>query len=368
MLASRSETSPVFSFAAAAAPLPPELADAAGCALRDYGGSGQSVLELPFTGHEFASILESAEAHLRELLGVPADYRVLFLQGGASAHFALLPLNLLRPGDRAAYLETGHWSVRALAEARRVAGAAAITGCRIAKPGGGDWCVPRSIAYLHITSNETADGRQLHENQIPAVDPVPLIADMTGDLFSRPIDVARYGLIYASAQKSLAAAGLTIAIVHPDLLGRARAEVPAPFNYALQAAQRSKVNTPPVFAVYLALLMLKWMACQGGIATLAARSREKSARLYDEIESSGFYRCTVPASQRSTINVCYCLPTPTLEREFVVEARRRNLLHLAGHPAIGGIRASLYNTMPMAGVEALLAFMAEFAETWQNGG
>ncbi|HXH01955.1 MAG TPA: 3-phosphoserine/phosphohydroxythreonine transaminase [Candidatus Competibacteraceae bacterium] len=354
----------IFNFAAGPATLPAQVLAQARDELLDWQGSGLSVLELPFTSPEFRVIQERAEADLRALLAIPDDYRVLFLQGGAYAHAALLAQNLLG-GRRADYVETGHWSRRAAGEAERygrvdIAASGAASGFT-AIPPQEQWRLNPSAVYCHITSNETADGVQFH--WIPDTGAVPLIADMTSDILSRPVDVRRYGLIYASAQKNIGPAGLTLVIVRETLLAQAPAALPAVFAYGCQAAAGSRVNTPPTFAVYLTGLVLQWLHRQGGLAEMARRNRDKSRRLYAAIDASGgFYRCPVALADRSWMNVRFHLPDDVLTTAFLAEAEAHGLRYLRGHGAVGGIRASLYNAMPEAGVEALIGFMADFAE------
>lgn len=356
-----SEACRVISFAGGPSVLPPEVLNEVGQAIGEWGGTGQSVLELPFGGDEYSTIHGEFEADLRTLLALPQEYRVLVLQGGAFAQFRLVPLNLLRPSDRAAYVETGYWSARAAAEAGHVCHVAVAAHERHAIPPAETWRIPRGAVYCHVTGNETADGVQIHE--FPAMGNVPLVADLTADLLTGPIEIRHFGLIYASAQKNLGAAGLTIVIIREDLLGRGRAEVPAPLDYALQARTGSRVNTPPIFAVYVAGRMLKWLRSQGGLAGAAARCQRRSEMLYRVIDERDLYSCPVHRPDRSHVSVCFHLPNAALETAFLAEARHRGLLHLEGHPASGGIRACLYNAMPEADVAVLADFMTEFADT-----
>jgi phosphoserine aminotransferase len=353
-----------WNFAAGPAVLPPEVLAQAREALSDFNGSGQSVLELPFTGPQFREIIATAEADLRKLLAIPGDYAVLFLQGGASAQFSLVPLNLLGEADHADYVETGYWSRKCIAEAQRfcavnVAASSAQTGSdRVPNPGG--WNVTAGAAYTHITGNETADG--VEYPWTPVRLRTPLVADMTSSFLTRPLDVADFGLIYASAQKNIGPAGLTIVVVRRDLLGREQPGIPAVFSYRRQAEAGSMLNTPPTFAVYLAGLAFKWIAAQGGLEAMEERSLRKSAMLYRAIDGSGgFFRCPVLREFRSRVNVCFRLADGLLTDRFVEEAREAGLLNLKGHSKVGGLRASLYNAMPEEGVAALVAFMDDFA-------
>ncbi len=353
----------VINFAAGPAVMPREVLEQARAELLDWHGSGMSVLEMPFTGPHFQEILADAGASLRELLGAPDDYHLLFLQGGAYAHFALVAMNLFGRRRAADYVETGHWARRAATEAARhgtvSVAASAASGGFVAVPAPAQWDLDPTAAYCHITTNETADGVQFHE--VPDTGAVPLVADMTSDFLSRPVDVTRYGLFYASAQKNVGPAGLTVVAVRDDLLGRALPQTPAVFNYTEQARSRSKVSTPPTFAVYLAGLVFRWVLGQGGLAEMGRRVRARSDRLYALVDAGGFYRCPVEPAHRSQVNPCFRLPDEQLEQRFLDQAAHSGLLHLQGHPARGGIRASFYNAMPEHGVDALLAFMEEFA-------
>lgn len=360
MLAPCSESRKIWSFASGPATLPTEVLAEAQRDIITWRDTGLSVLELPFTGAESVSIQNEVEADLRELLALPPHFRVLFLQGGASAQFQLIPLNLLGPDSVAAYVETGHWSARAISQARQVCAVhVAARGRRVIPPFDA-WDVPSHAAYCHITTNESAEGLQFHE--LPRLRGVPLIADMTADLLTRSLDLDRFGLIYASAQKNLGIAGLTLVIVRDDLVRPARPQTPAPFDYFLQLREHSRVNTPPTFAIYMLGRMLKWLKRQGGMATIAGQNRRKSARLYDMIDSGDFYRCHVQRECRSDVNVCFHLRSADLTVAFLDEARARGLMHLAGHPAVGGIRASLYNGVCEEAVERLANFMREFAQ------
>jgi phosphoserine aminotransferase len=335
-----------WSFAAGPARLPDEVLAEAADRLADTTGTGLSIFELPFTGPEFGPILGRAEQDLRDLLNLSPDWRVLFLQGGASLQFSAVPLNLLRSG--ADYLLTGYWSCRAAHEAARYGPVRGLPEAGLAD---------RRADYCHVTTNETADGRMLTTLPEAAV----LVADATSDLLGRDLDLERFGLVYASAQKNLGAAGLTLVLVREHLLGRARPETPRLLDYAVHVAERSKANTPPTAAVWIAGLMFQWLKRQGGVAAMARRNAAKAARLYEVIDGSGgFYRGMVAAEERSTLTVCFRLPSPALEEEFLSAAAARGLLHLKGHPAVGGLRACLYNAMPEAGVAALAGFMREF--------
>jgi phosphoserine aminotransferase len=350
-----------YNFAAGPAMLPAAVLAQIQEELPDWQGSGLSMLEQPFTGASFKGLMQQTEQDLRELLGIPSNYRVLFMPGGATCQFGLLPLNLLAPGQSADYLETGYWASKAIAEARR------HVPLNIVASGAGDgfsatppleqWRLDPQAGYCHITSNETANGLQLQD--FPELS-VPLVADMSSDLLTRPLPVERFGLIYASAQKNLGVAGLCLLIVRDDLLKAPRAGLPSPFSYALQAEQQSRLCTPPTFALYCAALMLRWIRQQGGLKAMARASLHKSQLLYQHIDASDLYHCRQRLADRSAINVCFQLRDQHLLGLFLREAEQTGLLNLQGHVASGGVRASLYNAMPLAGVERLLTFMRDF--------
>lgn len=349
----------VTSFAAGPATLPREVLEALQHDIAQWRSSGQSVLALPFTGPDFNEILDEAEKDLRTLLGIPPNYRVLFLQGGAYAHFALLPMNLGGGHGHADYVETGHWSRRAIAEAApwlSVRRAAHGNGSSLPAPA--TWSMSAGAAYCHYTSNETADGLQFQS--VPDTGSVPLVADMSADLLTRPIPVEGFGLVYASAQKNLGAAGLTIVVAREDLLRGARPGTPAPFDYTRQAKERSKVNTPAAFAVAIASRMLRWLIEAGGLAAAEERSCRKSNKLYALVGSDGFYSSPVAMDDRSRVSVRFHLPTPALEKRFLEEATASGILYLGGHPSVGGLRANLYNGVPETAVDTLVGFMGEF--------
>lgn len=356
-----------FNFAAGPAMLPPEVLRQVREELPYGQRGGMSVLELPFTGREFREIAAAAQRELSELLGVPAHYRILFMHGGASAQFAAVPLNLAGPVDKADYIETGHWASRALREAERYCearvAASGAAGGFTRVPSQDEWRLGADAAYCHITTNETANGLEYHWT--PDTGGVPLVADMSSNFLSGPIDVNRYGLIYAAAQKNIGTAGLAVVIVRADLLGRRQCAAPSILNYSMQAVSDSRYNTPPVFAVYVAGLVFDWLKRQGGLAEMARINRRKSARLYAAIDhSGGFYRCPAAPADRSRMNVCFTLADNRLEAEFLRQAEEQGLLNLKGHGAVGGIRASLYNAMPEEGVAALTDFMQHFAASY----
>jgi phosphoserine aminotransferase len=313
------------------------------------------------------SVAAKAEADLRALLAIPPSHKVLFLQGGAQGQNAAVPLNLTRERRRADYVNTGHWSTRAIAEAGRfcdvnVAASAEDRGFTYV-PAQSTWRLSRDAAYVHVCTNETLGGVEYPAWPDPSglPDGVPLVADMSSHMLSRPVDVARFGVIYAGAQKNIGPAGLTLVLVREDLLGRARDECPSVFDYAKQAAADSMLNTPPTFSIYVAGLVFEWLAAQGGLAAIERTNVAKATRLYDTIDRAGFYANKVERASRSRMNVPFFLPDARLDDEFLAGAKARGLAALKGHRAAGGMRASIYNAMPLEGVEALCAYMDEFA-------
>ncbi|MGH8378070.1 MAG: 3-phosphoserine/phosphohydroxythreonine transaminase, partial [Gammaproteobacteria bacterium] len=330
--------------------------------LPDYRGSGISIMEMNHRGEAFQAIVAGAEADLRELLAIPEEYAVLFLHGGASMQFAMAPLNLLGNRHTANYVNTGHWSARALREAGRFCtvqvaadgGASAYTSI----PPLPHWQLDDNGAYLHYTVNETIGGVEFH--WLPEAQDMPLVADMTSTILSRPVDVRRYALIYAAAQKNLGIAGLTLVIVRRDKLRDLPAGTPSMLDYHEHIKAHSLFNTPPVFAWYMAGKMLAWIKSEGGVAALGERNRRKANELYGLIDASGFYLSRVDRACRSWMNVPFRLADLGLEAAFLQQAAAEGFVGLAGHRSVGGIRASLYNAMPEAGVHALADFMREF--------
>jgi phosphoserine aminotransferase len=354
----------VFNFAAGPATLPVEVLEQVRDELTDWQGSGASVMEVSHRGKAFMAVAQESQALLRELLAVPPGYQVLFVQGGARAQFAAIPMNLAPAGARADYLNTGMWSKLAIAEARRL-----MIDVHVAADEGHSkyTTVPQpaalrfspGAAYVHYTPNETIGGVEFP--YVPDTSGVPLAADMSSTLLSRPIDVSKFGLIYAGAQKNLGPAGLVVVIVREDLTGKARPGTPSVWDYRAVAQEGSMLNTPPTFAWYVAGLVLRWLKAQGGLTVMAERNRAKAQLLYRAIDESGFYANPVAVSCRSWMNVPFTLPDPSLDESFLAGARAAGLSNLAGHRSVGGMRASLYNAMPLSGVEALVAFMREFA-------
>lgn len=352
----------VYNFSAGPAALPQPVLARARDELLDWHGVGMSVMEMSHRSAEFIGIAEKAEADLRALLAIPANYRVLFLQGGALAQNAFVPLNLLGARKTADYVDTGLWSGKSIAEARKycdvhVAASAADARYTYVPPQSA-WQLSADPAYVHICTNETIGGVEYHWT--PDCGDVPVVADMSSHILSRAVDVARFGLIYAGAQKNIGPAGLTVVIVREDLLGRARSDTPSVFDYAVQAGADSMYNTPATFGIYLAGLVFEWLAAQGGVAAIERVNVAKARLLYEEIDRTGFYRNPVRTADRSRMNVPFFLPDAALDADFLKGAKACGLVQLKGHRAVGGMRASIYNAMPLAGVEALVAYMREF--------
>ncbi len=351
----------VFNFSPGPAALPTEVLEQARDELLDWNHDGMSVMEISHRGKAFMEVAAQAEADLRELMGVPGNYKVLFLQGGASGQFAFVPMNLAGEDSIADYVNTGHWSSKAIKEARRF--------CRVnvAADAGGEYqrVPPQSelelradAAYVHYTPNETIGGVEF--GYVPRTGDVPLVADLSSSILSRPLEVSRFGLIYAGAQKNIGPSGLVIVIVREDLIGRARAGTPLVFDYKAVADDHSLLNTPPTFAWYMAGLVFKWLKRNGGVAAMGERNRTKAERLYAAIDGSHFYRNSVATDARSWMNVTFTLAKPELDVLFLEHAAASGLTNLKGHRVHGGMRASLYNAMPQEGVDALVAFMGEF--------
>jgi phosphoserine aminotransferase len=352
----------VTNFSAGPAVLPEEVLAQARDELLDWNGSGMSVMEVSHRGKAFMRVAEQAEADLRELLQVPDDYAVLFLQGGATMEFALLPMNLAAEGQGVDYLVTGSWSKKAAKEAgtvRKVSVVADGTASRYTDvPARSGWQLDPRAAYFHYCANETIEGLEIHD--VPDVGDVPVVADLSSTILSRPLDIRRYGVIYAGAQKNIGPAGLVIMIIRRDLLERAPAGLPNILKFSAHAAEGSMLNTPPTFAWYMAGLVFQWIKRQGGLPAMAERNRRKSAMLYQAIDSSGFYRNPVKPAYRSWMNVPFTLPREELDAVFLKEAEQQGLMNLKGHRSVGGMRASIYNAMPESGVTALVDFMADF--------
>jgi phosphoserine aminotransferase len=358
----------VFNFSAGPAMLPQAVIEKAREEMLDWNGSGMSVMEMSHRGKEFMSIAAKAEADLRELLAIPANYKVLFLQGGASQQFAMIPMNLLRGKQGADYVNTGDWSKKAISEAKKfcTVNIAATTeaGNFTTVPTQAELKLSADAAYVHYCPNETIRGVEF--DYVPETGGVPLVADMSSTLLSRPIDVSRYGFIYAGAQKNIGPAGLTVVIVREDLLGETVAGTPTMLDYKTHADNDSMYNTPPTYAWYLAGLVFEWLKDLGGLKGMAEINQRKAGKLYAAIDNSGgFYANPVARHCRSWMNVPFTLANPELDETFLKEAKAQGLTTLKGHRSVGGMRASIYNAMPEAGIDALVAFMADFAK--RNG-
>lgn len=357
-----SATNRVWNFSAGPAMLAQPVMEQAQAELLDWNGTGISVLEMGHRTPQFKQIAAQAEADLRSLLHISDDYHVLFLQGGGSGQFGMVPLNLLRGKRSADYLVTGYWSGKAREEAQRfcqvntVTDSAANDYTAIAKPA--DWQLDKDAAYVYYCANETLMGLELKD--IPAVGDVPLVTDMTSNLLARPLDVSRFGVVFAGAQKNIGPAGLAIVIVRKDLCGHARQDMPSLYDYAAQAKEQSMLNTPPTFNWYMAGLTFRWLLDNGGLEAMAAINRRKAEKLYTTIDNSSLYYNKVESASRSEMNVHFCLRDESLESRFVDAAEVAGLSALIGHRATGGMRASIYNAMPEAGVDALIEFMIDF--------
>ncbi|MDH3460255.1 MAG: 3-phosphoserine/phosphohydroxythreonine transaminase [Burkholderiaceae bacterium] len=352
----------VFNFSAGPATLPEPVLRQAADEMLDWHGSGMSVMEMSHRGKEFIAIHAQAEALLRELMAIPQNYKVLFLQGGAIGQNAFVPMNLLRGRAGADYVNTGEWSKKSIKEAKnhcKVNVAASSEANHFASvPKQDSWNLDPNAAYVHICSNETIGGVEYHWT--PDTGNVPLVADMSSNILSQPVEVSRYGLIYCGAQKNIGPAGLTIVIVRDDLIGHALPTTPSVFDYKLQADNDSMVNTPPTFAVYIAGLVFQWLKQHGGLTKMAELNRKKAALLYEYIDNSPFYANPVAREDRSLMNVPFRLRDEKLDAAFLKGAQARGMLQLKGHRSVGGMRASIYNAMPIEGVQALVNYMKEF--------
>ncbi|MGH8515985.1 MAG: 3-phosphoserine/phosphohydroxythreonine transaminase [Panacagrimonas sp.] len=355
----------ITNFSAGPATLPLTVLEQVREELLDWRGSGMSVMEMSHRDKEFVSIASEAEKNLREVAGIPSNYKVLFMQGGATAQFALIPLNLLRGKAGADYVLTGDWGKKALKECGRYGKANVAASGEAGKftsiPDRASWTLDPDAAYVHITTNETIHGVQFQST--PDTGAVPLVADMSSDILSRPIDVSKFGLIYGGAQKNIGPAGVTIVIVREDLIGQAAAATPGVFDYKQVADNESMLNTPPCFAWYVSGLVFKWIKAEGGLAGVGARNQRKAKLLYDYIDAQDFYRNPVNKADRSWMNVPFTLANAELDADFLKGAKAAGLSGLKGHRAVGGMRASLYNAMNEQGVAALVDYMKEFART-----
>ena len=355
----------IYNFSAGPAILPRPVLEQARDELVDWRGSGMSVMEMSHRGKEFMSIAAEAEADLRTLLAIPEGYKVLFLQGGASTQFAMIPLNLMGPQRKADYVNTGEWSKKAIGQAKKL-GTVQIAASSEAQrfttiPDTASWKLDPQAGYVHYTPNETIGGVEF--DFIPDTGRVPLVADFSSTILSRPLDVSRFGLIYAGAQKNIGPSGLTIVIIREDLIGKAAESTPLMLDYKTHADNESMYNTPPCYAWYVAGLTFKWLLAHGGLAGMADINRRKAAKLYDYIDSTGgFYRNPVERRYRSWMNVPFTIEDSVLDEPFLKGAKAAGMLQLKGHRSVGGMRASIYNAMPEAGVDALVTYMRDFAK------
>ncbi len=352
----------VHNFSAGPAALPEPVLQQAAAEMLDWQGSGMSVMEMSHRGKEFMGIAAEAQATLRELMAVPANYKTLFMQGGGLAENAIVPMNMLRGKASADFIDTGEWARKSIAEARRYGGvnvaASAQDSGYTRIPPRDTWQLDPHAAYVHICSNETIGGVEYPST--PDVGNVPLVADMSSSILSRPVDVSQYGLIFAGAQKNIGPAGLTLVIVREDLIGHALPCTPSAFDYKTVADNDSMYNTPPTYAIYIAALVFKWIKAQGGVAAMEALNRAKAELLYGYLDSTTFYRAPVARDCRSRMNVTFFLHDAALDAAFLKGADEHGLVQLKGHRVVGGMRASLYNAMPLQGVQALVAYMKEF--------
>ncbi len=352
----------VFNFSAGPAALPLEVLQQAQAELVNWHGSGMSVMEMSHRGKEYMSIQADAEADLRELMGIPSNYKVLFVQGGASLQFAMVPMNLLRGKVSADYLNTGEWSKKAIKEAKKYGAVNVIASSEDKNfsyaPAQSAWKLDPNAAYVHITQNETIGGVEIFDNVDTGS--VPLVSDMSSNILSRPMDVSKFGLIYAGAQKNIGPAGLTIVIVREDLLGQTVAGTPTMMDYQIQAENDSMYNTPPTYAIYIAGLVFKMLKAKGGLAAMEKLNRAKAKIIYDVLDASSFYGSPVARENRSLMNIPFTLKDAALDDEFLKGAKDRGMIQLKGHRSVGGMRASIYNAMPIEGVQALADYMKEF--------
>jgi phosphoserine aminotransferase len=353
----------VYNFSAGPAMLPQAVLEQAQQEFLDWNGSGMNVMEMSHRGKEFMSIAAKAEADLRDVMQIPDNYKVLFLQGGASSQFAGIPMNLLRGKTTADYFNTGQWSKKAISEAKRYCDVNVVASSEDENfstvPEKETWNLNPDAAYVHYTTNETIGGVEF--DQIPDVGDVPLVVDISSTILSRPVDVSKFALIYAGAQKNVGPAGLTIVIVRDDLIGETLPGTPTMFDYKVQADNDSMYNTPPTYALYLAGLVFQWVKDLGGLAGMAEINKRKADKLYAAIDNSGFYQNPVNPKYRSWMNIPFTLNDSSLDADFLAGAKEAGLLTLKGHRSVGGMRASIYNAMPEEGVDTLIAYMQDFA-------
>lgn len=351
----------IYNFSAGPAVLPKPVLERAQAEMLDWHGSGMSVMEMSHRGKEFTSILAKTEADLRTLLNIPQNYKVLFLQGGAIAENAAIPMNLLNGGE-ADYVVTGSWSKRSVEDANAYGKINVVASSEAEKftyvPAFDSWKLNKNAQYLHICTNETINGVEF--DGLPDAGDVPIVADMSSHILSRPIDVSQYGVIYGGAQKNIGPAGLCIIIVREDLLGKASAITPAVLNWKTQAENQSMINTPPTYSIYIAGLVFEWLLAQGGVAAIEKVNIAKANLLYDYIDSTDFYLNNVAINNRSRMNIPFFLKDESLNDAFLKGAEANGLLQLKGHRMVGGMRASIYNAMPIEGVQALVSYMKAF--------
>jgi len=352
----------IFNFSAGPAVLPETVLQQARDEMLDWQGSGMSVMEMSHRGKEFITIAETAEADLRELLVIPSSYKVLFLQGGATAQFAMVPMNLLSGKTKADYIHTGEWAKKAIGEAKKFCDVNVAASSEDIKftyaPKQASWKLSSDAAFVHYTGNETIGGVEFH--WVPETGNVPLVCDLSSSLMSRPVDVSKFGLIYAGAQKNIGPAGLTIVIVREDLVGHAPATTPSMLDYKVHADNGSMYNTPPTYAIYMAGLVFQWLKRNGGLTQMEKINIAKAKAVYDVLDGSGFYRSPVAKDDRSRMNIPFTLADERLDEPFLKAARQRGLIQLKGHRSVGGMRASVYNAMPIEGVHTLVEFMRDF--------
>ena len=352
----------IYNFSAGPAVLPKEVLQQVQNELVEWHGSGMSVMEMSHRGKEFMGIAAETEADLRELMGIPTSYKVLFLQGGASTQFSMVPMNLLRGKTSADYLNTGEWSKKAIKEAKKYCTVNVVASSEDKNfsyaPAQSEWKLNPDAAYVHYTTNETIGGVEMFWT--PETGTVPLVADMSSHILSRPIDVSKFGLIYAGAQKNIGPAGLTIVIVREDLIGQTIVGTPTMMDYQTHAENESMYNTPPTFAMYVAGLVFKWIKARGGLAAMEKYNADKAGLLYDCLDASALYSCPTAPKNRSRMNVPFTLRDAALDEEFLKGAKTLGLLQLKGHRSVGGMRASIYNAMPIEGVQALVNYLQTF--------
>jgi len=353
-----------YNFSAGPSALPEAVLEQAQQEMLDWHGHGLSIMEMSHRSKEFVAVAEQAEQDLRDLMQIPDNYKVLFMQGGATSQFSMIPMNLLRGKTTADYINTGDWSKKAIKEAVRYCEVNVVATCEdnnfTSAPSQAELQLNPEAAYVHYTPNETIRGVEF--DYIPDTGDVPLVADMSSNILSRPIDVSRFGMIYAGAQKNIGPAGLTVVIIREDLLGEALPSTPALYDYKVTADAGSMHNTPPTFGWYLAGLVFQWLKQQGGVEGIAEANKRKAEKLYQAIDDNPFYSNPVALQNRSWMNVPFILANSELDKQFLTEANERGLLNLPGHRSVGGMRASIYNAVPEQGVDALIAFMQDFAQ------